>query len=107
MHYITEEEYNEAIKNQEIAENGSELKQYILNHVGEKLQPSDENITTEMVVEVMADEFPEFMLAIAEENWIRGYHQGLMDIDAGKELLQKENSLTALADRENFSTSED
>ena len=30
-----------------------------------------------------------------------------MDIDAGKELLQKENSLTALADRENFSTSED
>ena len=104
MHYITEEEYNEAIKNQEIAENDSELKQYILNHVGEKLQPSDESVTTEMVVEVMADEFPEFMLAIAEENWIRGYHQGLADVDAGKDLVAKGNSL---ADQENLSTSED
>ena len=104
MHYITEEEYNEAVKNQEITESDSELKQYILNHVGEKLQPSDENITTEMVVEVMADEFPEFMLAIAEENWIRGYHQGLADVDAGKELAAQEDSPT---DQENLSTSED
>ena len=43
----------------------------------------------EMLVETMAKEFPEFMLAIAEENWIRGYHQGLSDVDAGKELVEE------------------
>jgi hypothetical protein len=31
----------------------------------------------------MADEFPEFLLAIAEENFIRGYEQALYDVDYG------------------------
>ena len=29
----------------------------------------------------MAQEFPEFLMAIAEENWIRGYHQAPTDVD--------------------------
>ena len=27
----------------------------------------------------VAKEFPEFLLAVAEENWVRGYEQGLED----------------------------
>ena len=34
-----------------------------------------------MVIEVLADEFPEVVLALAEENFIRGYQQGANDMD--------------------------
>ena len=34
-----------------------------------------------MITEVFAKEFPEFLLAVAEENWVRGYHQALEDIN--------------------------
>jgi hypothetical protein len=57
------------------------LKEMIVNHVGEKLNPEDGNITVEMILEVVADEFPEFVLALAEENWVRGYHQALCDVE--------------------------
>ncbi|OUW11007.1 MAG: hypothetical protein CBD26_03705 [Candidatus Pelagibacter sp. TMED166] len=69
----------------------TELKEKIINHVGEKLDPEDDNVTVEMIVEVMATEFPEFVMAVAEENWIRGYHQALYDSDLGKEILEKQN----------------
>ena len=39
-----------------------------------------------MVVETVADEFPEFLLAVAEENWIRGYKQGLLDVEVGEQI---------------------
>ena len=32
-----------------------------------------------MVAETLAEEFPEFLLVMAEENWVRGYKQGLDD----------------------------
>ena len=32
-----------------------------------------------MVAEVLADEFPEFIYAFAEENFVRGYELGLDD----------------------------
>jgi hypothetical protein len=32
----------------------------------------------------MAEEFPEFLMVVAEENWIRGYHQALEDVDSGR-----------------------
>ena len=34
-----------------------------------------------MIVEAMSEEFPEFIMAIAEENFIRGYRQGLTDME--------------------------
>ena len=34
-----------------------------------------------MIIEVMAKEFPEFLLVVAEENFIRGYQQALADVD--------------------------
>jgi len=33
-----------------------------------------------MAVEVFAAEFPEFLLAVAEENFLRGYEQALTDV---------------------------
>ena len=57
----------------------SELKQWLVNYVGNKLQPADENVTVDMIVAVVADEFPEFLLMVAEENFLRGYEQGLAD----------------------------
>ena len=44
------------------------------------------DITVEMIVGVMATEFPEFVLAVAEENFIRGYRQAFTDMEAGMEL---------------------
>lgn len=55
------------------------LKSMIVDYVGTKLKPEDNLITVEMVIEIFADEFPEFVLSVAEENWIRGYEQGLAD----------------------------
>ena len=34
----------------------------------------------DMAVEVFAAEFPEFLLAVAEENFLRGYEQALTDV---------------------------
>ena len=39
-----------------------------------------------MIVGVMATEFPEFVLAVAEENFIRGYRQAFTDMETGIEL---------------------
>ena len=32
---------------------------------------------------------PEFVLALAEENWVRGYHQALNDVDAGQKIIEE------------------
>ena len=60
----------------------SELKQWLVNYVGNKLQPEDENVTVDMIIAVVADEFPEFLLMVAVENFLRGYEQGLADTAA-------------------------
>ena len=41
-----------------------------------------------MIVETLSEEFPEFMLAIAEENWIRGYEQALTDVNLGQRISE-------------------
>jgi hypothetical protein len=89
MNYVTEEQYLEASENDKITDSESELKNLIIDYVGNEFNPDDNTVTMEMLVETMAKEFPEFMLAIAEENWIRGYHQGLSDVDAGKRLVEE------------------
>jgi len=57
------------------------MKQYLVDYVGNKLDLCQESheITVEMIVEVMAEEFPEFVLAVAEENFLRGYKQAMQD----------------------------
>ena len=67
----------------------TDLKNMLVEYVGEKINPEDQNVTVEMIVEVLAAEFPEFVLAVAEENWIRGYQQALEDVDIGRDLAKK------------------
>ncbi len=55
----------------------SELKDYLVNFTGEKLD--EESVTVHMIAEVIAAEFPEFLFAFAEENFVRGYQIGLED----------------------------
>ena len=58
---------------------GTGLKELVVNYIGERLARSEE-ITVDMAVEVFAAEFPEFLLAVAEENFLRGYEQALTDV---------------------------
>ena len=55
----------------------SELKDYIIEYVGTKL--NTEEVTVQMVSQTLAAEFPEFLYAYAEENFLRGYERGLND----------------------------
>ncbi len=57
------------------------LKQMLVNYVGNKVKSNDGNITVEMIVDVLAEEFPEFLMAVAEENFIRGYEQAVADFE--------------------------
>ena len=60
------------------AEKGeSELKDFLVSFVGTKLEK--EEVTVNMIAEVLAVEFPEFVFAFAEENFLRGYQIGLDD----------------------------
>ena len=59
----------------------SPLKELIVEYVGKKLKPENDEITVEMVVDVFSTDFPEFLLPVAEENYIRGYTQALDDIE--------------------------
>ena len=59
----------------------NEMKKWLVNYVGEKLNPKNDEVNVEMIIQVMASEFPEFILSIAEENFIRGYQQGLADAE--------------------------
>ena len=57
----------------------SDLKRYIVEYVGIKFDKKE--VTVEMIAETLAEEFPEFLYVVAEENFIRGYRQALVDID--------------------------
>ena len=61
------------------------LKKIFINYVGEKLQPKNDEVTIEMVLGTLAEEFPELLLVVAEENFIRGYQQAMTDVDATKQ----------------------
>ena len=67
------------------------LKNLLVQYAGNKLNPKDNNITIEMMIEVVAEEFPEFVMTLAEENWIRGYEQGINDVDSGIKLMEEKN----------------
>ena len=74
---------NEELK-QKVSAEESELKRIIVDFVGNKLNPESNDITVENIVDIFADQFPEFLLAVAEENWISGYTQALQDLEFHK-----------------------
>tara|TARA_R110000824_G_scaffold58774_2_gene158553 strand:- start:5184 stop:5468 length:285 start_codon:yes stop_codon:yes gene_type:complete len=74
---ITEEEVHTNPALAMVVEPDSKLKKYLVEYVGTRL--NNEEVTVNMVAEVLASEFPEFMFAFAEENFLRGYQLGLQD----------------------------
>jgi len=75
---------------EEVVEPDNDLKNMLVEYVGEKNDPEDQLVTVEMIVGTLANEFPELVLALAEENWTRGYHQALDDVELGQKLYEKE-----------------
>ena len=59
----------------------SELKDIIVDFVGNKTNPENNEVTVEHIIEVFAEQFPEFLLVLAEENWVNGYTQALNDVE--------------------------
>ena len=55
----------------------TDLKNLLVEHVGTRLDQED--VTVNMIAEVIGAEFPEFAFAWAEENFLRGYQLGLED----------------------------
>lgn len=59
----------------------SELKQMLVDYVGNKLNPDDGQVSIEMILKVLADEFPEILIEMAEQNFINGYKKALQDVN--------------------------
>lgn len=95
----SEEFSNPDLKN--AVEPTSQLKTWLVDYVGRKYQGElararveseqeidwNGDVTVEMIVDVFSHEFPEFLMAVAEENFIRGYRQGISDTDTGWGML--------------------
>ena len=77
---------------QETVEEENELKTFVVQYVGDAQQPEDGNVTVEMVVEQFLADFPELLMVVAEENWIRGDRQALSDVEEADRLVQEEDT---------------
>ena len=75
----------------EEVKNDTPLKDLIVDFVGNKLNPENDEVTIEHITEVFSQEFPEFLLKMAEENWINGYTQALNDVDFVKNQMKNKN----------------
>jgi len=64
-----------------VVEKDNPLKEMFVQYVGQKLKPENEQVNVEMCVQVLAEEFPEFLLLVAQENFLRGYRQCLLDME--------------------------
>ena len=88
LEYLNEGDDNSSPSLGELVEPDSDLKNILIEYTGEALSPDNDEVTLEMIVEVVASEFPEFVLALAEENWIRGYQQALDDVELGRKFAE-------------------
>ena len=80
---------SENITDKIINKEDSSLKELIIDFVGNKTNPENDEVTIDHIAEVFALEFPEFIVALAEENWISGYTQALSDVDFVKDQMNK------------------
>ena len=88
---IKELETNPALEQKVVGTTG--LKELVVNYIGDKLDPENEEVTLEMTINTFASEFPEFLLTVAEENWMLGYAQGLEDSTANEDDAPTEETL--------------
>jgi hypothetical protein len=66
----------------------TELKKWLVDYVGSQHGPGNGEVTVEMIVETVSQEFPEFLLVVAEENFFRGYEQALVDLQEAQDSEQ-------------------
>lgn len=85
---LTEVDFENEDLKKEIDPMDNTLKQVIVNYTGYRLS-LEEKVTVENVIQVLAEDFPEIVLALAEENFIRGYKQALQDLSSFQ--TQQEN----------------
>ena len=84
----TEKEFDEEDPKFYLVRNDTKLKELIVNYVGEQLHPITPEVTVDDVVKIFADEFPEFLLVVAQENFLRGYSEGIKEtIVRGEDVL--------------------
>jgi hypothetical protein len=83
--------------NNTLVEKDNPMKTWLVDYVGQKLKPENDQVTVEMIVEEMAKEFPDFLMLVAQENWLRGYQQALYDVDYG-ELSKNEQESTGISE---------
>jgi len=74
---ISEEEFHQNPMLGVVVQPDSDLKHMLVEYVGTKFDKED--VTVHMIAEAIASEFPEFAWSYAEENYLRGYQQGLDD----------------------------
>lgn len=90
---ITEEEFDRnplLDKQVESTEGDNEFKNYVVNWTGQEHQPESGDVTVEMILETLANNFPEVVMVLAEENFIRGYSQAIADMSVAKEIAQED-----------------
>ena len=68
-------------ENQIVKKNETALKDIIVDFVGNKVNPENDEVTIQHIAQVFSEEFPELVVIMAEENWINGYTQALNDVD--------------------------
>ena len=83
------ESYNQVINKE------SPLKEWLVDYVGEQHNPENDEVTVGMIVESMVKEFPEFVFALAEENFLRGYEQAFVDMQSVTANVISENQENA------------
>ena len=75
----------------EKVEKTNPLKEWLVEYVGHKEKPENNEVNVEMIVKTVAEDFPEFLLVVAEENFIRGYSQALADVEEGEKFLKEQS----------------
>ena len=91
---ITEKEIHTNEMLAMVVQPDTDLKDMLVEYVGTKLD--QEEVTVNMIAEVLGVDFPEFTFAFAEENFLRGYQLGLDD--ANKALTRETQQASESAD---------
>ena len=87
----------------------SQMKEWLVGYCGRKYESElrrfksetgkdlewNGDVTVDIIVETMAKEFPEFIMSLAEENFIRGYRQAFIDMESGMEMANAEQQKPA------------
>jgi hypothetical protein len=57
------------------------LKHALVDFTGQKYKPQNGEVTVDLIIQALGEDFPELIWALAEENFFRGYEQALSDVE--------------------------